>query len=367
MNRSKKPGIFLDMLERFMGTYIINTLGLSPNTETSYRCSFNLFIQYLYEIKSIPSIKISFDMIDASIIISYLDWLENDRKCSISTRNYRLAAFKSFAKYASNNDFEAAGKFAAEVRKIPVKRASKKKRAFFTIKEVVILFDLPNTQTIVGRRDATLLALMFSTGARAQEMCDLLVKDIHFNDNGTASITLKGKGRSTRTIRVCEYTAKLLYKYLSYRRAFRRPDEHVFISQTHDYMTVSCVEAIFKKYVDRAKEENPLLFQADSYTPHSMRHTTAVAMLEAGIPIPLIQVALGHKDLRTTQIYAEITQPSLDVTLTKWNEEFWSGIKTDQEDDQGISDPIEPVDNMPDFLKPTRQRKSSNYREKPRS
>lgn len=359
MNRSKKPGVFLDMLENFMGVYIINTLGLSPNTETSYRCSFNLFIQYMFDIKGIPSVKISFEMIDASVIISYLDWLESDRKCSVGTRNYRLAAFKSFAKYASNNDFEAAGKFASDVRKIPVKRTSKKKRSFFTLKEVEILLDLPNTQTIVGRRDATLLALMFSTGARAQEMCNLLVKDIRFNVDGTASITLKGKGRSTRTVKVCEYTAKLLHKYISYRRAFRRPDEHVFISQTHDYMTVSCVEAIFKKYVARAKEENQLLFQAESYTPHSMRHTAAVAMLEAGVPLPIIQVTLGHQDIRTTQIYAEITQPSLDETLTKWNAEFWSGIKDNQEDVAEVPVSPEPEDNMPDFLKPKKQRKSN--------
>lgn len=360
MNRSKKPGIFLDMLENFMGSYITNTLGLSPNTETSYRCSFNLFIQYMYDIKDVPSVKISYDMLDASVITSFLDWLESDRKSSVCTRNYRLAAFKSFAKYASTYDFEAAGKFAADIRKIPVKRASKKKRAFFTLKEVVILFDLPNTQTIVGRRDATLLALMFSTGARAQEMCDLLVKDIRFNDDGTASITLKGKGRSTRTVQVCEYTAKLLHKYLSYRRAFRRPEEHVFISQTHDYMTVSCVEAIFKKYVVMAKEENPLLFQADNYTPHSMRHTTAVAMLEAGVPLPIIQVTLGHRDIRTTQIYAEITQPSLDETLTKWNESFWSGVKHSQSDETEESVSTETVDNMPEFLKPKKQRKSIN-------
>ena len=121
MNRSKKPGIFLDMLENFMGSYITNTLGLSPNTETSYRCSFNLFIQYMYDIKDVPSVKISYDMLDASVITSFLDWLESDRKSSVCTRNYRLAAFKSFAKYASTYDFEAAGKFAADIRKIPVK------------------------------------------------------------------------------------------------------------------------------------------------------------------------------------------------------------------------------------------------------
>lgn len=359
MNRSKKPGIFIDMLENFMGEYITSTLGLSPNTETSYRCSFNLFIQYMFDVKGIPSAKISFERIDASVIISFLDWLESDRKCSVCTRNYRLAALKSFAKYASNNDFEAAGRFASDIRKIPVKRDSQKKRAFFTLKEVIILMDLPNTQTIVGRRDATLLALMFSTGARAQEMCDLLVKDIRFNADETASVTLKGKGRSTRTVTVCEHTAKLLHKYISYRRALRRPDEHVFISQTHDYMTVSCVEVIFKKYVSLAKKDNPLLFQADNYSPHSMRHTTAVAMLEAGVPLPVIQVTLGHRDIRTTQIYAEITQPSLDEALTKWNAEFWNSIKESQDDLSEASISAEPEDNMPDFLKPRSRRKSS--------
>ncbi len=208
--------------------------------------------------------------------------------------------------------------------------------------------DLPNTQTIVGRRDAVLLALMFSTGARAQEMCSLLVKDVCFHADGTASITLKGKGRSNRTVKICGHTTRLLVKYLNYQKRKNSPDSHAFVSQTHDYMTVSCVEAVFKKYVSHAKSAHPDLFQSDSYPPHSMRHTTAVAMIEAGVPLPIIQVTLGHKDLKTTQIYAEITQPSLDETLLKWNTEFWKGLSSDGQDKKEEEAMPEPADN-PEF------------------
>ncbi len=131
------------------------------------------------------------------------------------------------------------------------------------------------------------------------------------------------------------------------------------MSQTHGYMTVSCVEAVFKKYVSHAKSAHPDLFQSDSYPPHSMRHITAVAMLEAGVPLPIIQVTLRHKDLKTAQIYAEITQPSLDETLLKWNIEFWKGLSSDGQDKKEEEAMPEPADNMPDFLKRKRRNNSN--------
>ena len=119
--------------------------------------------------------------------------------------------------------------------------------------------------------------------------------------------------------------------------------KHVFSSQTHEQMTVSCVEGIFRKYVTIAKKENPGLFCANSYPPHSMRHSTASHLLEAGVDIVTIKNILGHASLQTTQIYAEMSQETVDRKLKEWNEKWFANKP----------EPTLPKGNgraMPDFL-----------------
>jgi site-specific recombinase XerD len=122
------------------------------------------------------------------------------------------------------------------------------------------------------------------------------------------------------------------------------PKRHVFYSQTHEKMTISCVEGIFKKYVYLARTEHPTLFASESYTPHSMRHTTASHMLEAGVPLVVIKNFLGHASLASTSVYAEITQNTVDRHVREWNEKWFPRDAVD--DDPEIDD-----GGMPDFLK----------------
>ena len=351
---SKKAGIFIDMLETFLTSYIPCSLGLSPNTEASYTLTFKLLIIYMKDIRKVSSHEITFFMLDISTITGFLDWLEKSRNNSITTRNARLAALKSFAKYAETHNFDAAACFAKTMRKIQPKRGLNKGRAYFSLPEVKILISLPNLNTISGRRDAVLLAFMFVTGARGQEICDLKVRDIALVDNGRAKVTLTGKGRSTRKIIICEEVTRLLQKYMKYRGITNIPDSYVFCTQNNPRMSVSCIEEIFNKYVAEAKAEYPELFAEDRYSPHSMRHTTATSMLAAGVSLSAIQVFLGHKSILTTQIYAEYTQPALDEVIIKWNQSFWSHV-----DETNLqmreSEPEAGTDGIPNFLKRRRK------------
>lgn len=170
-----------------------------------------------------------------------------------------------------------------------------------------------------------MLSLMYATGARAQEICDLQVKDIRIN-NESASITLMGKGSKVRQVGISKKLAETLQKYISHRRIDTYPEKHIFSSQTHEHMTISCVEGIYKKYITIAKEQNPTLFQDDSYPPHSMRHSTACHLLEAGVDIITIKNILGHVSVQTTQIYAEMSQDTVDKKLKEWND-TWFGDK----------------------------------------
>lgn len=331
---------FLWFLEHFINTYMPDAKGLSKNTVTSYKATFRILIQFLYEKKGITAQEITFDVLTYEILHEFLDWIENERGCSILTRNQRLAALYSFSEYAQNRNFEAATSFRTSVIRIPMKKAQGKERAFFTQAEIQILLAMPDTNHNTGIRDCVLLSVMYASGARAQEICDLRIRDIRFFED-KAVLHIIGKGRKARLVQIGKSPAMMLKDYLKRKGIDCKADRHVFSSQTHEQMTVSCIEAIFKKYVNKAKKENTDLFQCDSYPPHSMRHTTAVCMLEAGVPLPVIKSFLGHSQLSTTEIYATLSQETVNKKVREWNEKYWSHC---------IENKKEKSSNIPDFL-----------------
>ncbi|SMP65748.1 tyrosine-type recombinase/integrase [Anoxynatronum buryatiense] len=337
-----KPSRFLELLNSFFTSYMPCSIGASPHTVTSYKYAFRLLLEFMYSTKGIPADKISFEQLDFQTLTEFLDWIEKDRGCSASTKNQRLSAIMSFSDYAQNRDFAAASVFRSGVIKIPVKKAQKKQRAVLSVQEVSILLRLPNDSKNIGLRDKVLLSLMYASGARAQELCDLTVGSVQFNTKG-ATLNIKGKGGKSRRVGIPDNCSKMLQKYISHRRLNAKPDKHVFSSQTHEHMTISCVEGIFKKYVRQAKVENPSLFKEDSYPPHSMRHSTASHMLEAGVPIVVIKNFLGHASLQTTQIYAELSKNVVDKHLKEWNEKWFFH---DSEETRESKDKNE----LPDFL-----------------
>ncbi len=337
-----KPSKFLELLSSFLINYMPCSVGASPNTVTSYKYAFRLLLEFMYSTKGIPADEITFEQLDFGTLTEFLDWIEKNRGCSASTKNQRLSAIISFSEYAQNRDLDAASVFRSGVIKIPMKKVQKKQRAVLSVQEVSILLRLPNDSKDIGLRNKVLLSLMYASGTRAQEICDLTVGSIQFYMKG-ATLNIKGKGGKSRRIGIPDNCAKMLQKYISHRRLCSKPDKHVFSSQTHEHMTVSCVEGIFKKYVRQAKAENPTLFRESSYPPHSMRHSTASHMLEAGVPIVVIKNFLGHASLQTTQIYAELSQNTVDKHLKEWSEKWFS------HDTEAMKE-SKKKNEMPDFL-----------------
>lgn len=326
-----EPSKFLQLLDGYVTSYMPCSVGASSHTVTSYKYAFRLLIEFMYSWKGIQADKITFEQLDYNTLMEFLDWIEKDRGCSTSTKNQRLSAIVSFSGYAQNRDFEAASVFRNSVIRIPMKKARKKQRAVFSVQEVSIMLRLPNDRKETGRRDKVLLSLMYASGARAQEICDLTVGNVQFNPKG-AALNINGKGGKTRRIGIPGICARILQQYINHRRIESKPDRHVFSSQTHEQMTVSCIEGIFKKYVNQAKEENPSLFRENSYPPHSMRHATASHMLEAGVPIMVIKNFLGHASLQSTQIYAELSQNTVDRHLKEWNEKWFPKDSVEREE-----------------------------------
>jgi site-specific recombinase XerD len=296
----------------------------------------------MHEEKHINADKAAFTDLDYKTILDFLSWLETERGCGVATRNQRLSALSSFAEYAQNRSFDAATIFRRDTKKLPSKKRSGRARAIFTLEETAFFLNLPRDNSATGFRNKTLLSVMYASGAGAQEICDLTVCDCKFNDNVT-HLTLNGKGGKIRRVAIPKGCAALLKQYIDKCGLTGKNERHVFSSQTHEHMTVSCVEEIYKKYVNLAKKEHPALFREKCYTPHSMRHSTATHMLEAGVPIVVIKNFLGHASLQSTQIYAEVTQSTLDKHIKTWNEKW--GPKPDYSADKS-----EARSTIPDFL-----------------
>lgn len=319
--KRKSPG-FLDLLETFLNDYMINSEGLSVNTIKSYKSSFRLLFEYMYAEKSICPDAVTFKTLGFDTVNGFLNWLEQERGCSIATRNQRLVALSSFAKYAQNRSSVDAAVFANVIDKMPVKTSAVSPRTMFTLEEVAILLELPDKNTATGLRDCVMLNTMYASGARAQEVCDLTVRNVQFQ-SGLTRLTLTGKRQKTRRINIAEPVGLLLKQYIGRRGISGQLQRHVFSSQTNEHMKTSCITEIFKKYVGQAKAQNPTLFREETYTPHSMRHTTATHMLEAGVPLMAIKNFLGHASVHTTERYAALTQTTVSNYIREWNSKWF--------------------------------------------
>ena len=219
---SKRKITFISLLEDYFETYLPYSRGLSLNTINSYKHSFLLLIRFILETKGISASDIKFSDLTYETLLEFLNWLETDRLCKPSTRNQRLSAISAFSEYAQNRDFDAASVFRSAILKIPVKKSILKQRAVFSREEIRILLNLPDENYETGLRDKVLLSLMYATGARAQEICDLMVRDIRMNDT-SASITLIGKGSKTRQVGISKKLADTLHKYIVHRDIEKYP------------------------------------------------------------------------------------------------------------------------------------------------
>lgn len=348
MKKNNAEYEFMNLLGKFFTEYLPTSMSASSNTIQSYKCAFRLLLQYLNEETDVKIGHITFEMLDFDLLTNFFDWLVTSRKNSRTTAKQRMGALSSFAEYAQNRNLEAGYIFRSSLARISKKsfrRVKGKQRCSFTRPELEILFSLPDTSEKIGWRDLVLLSVMYSSGARAQEICDLTVRHITHDEKGNVILTLIGKGEKSRRVKITADATALLDKYISYRKIGDQPDRHVFSSQRSEQMSVVCIEEIFSKYMAIAKEKHPDKFCAGRYTPHVMRHTTATHLIEAGVPLAIVKNILGHSSIQTTQIYVDISQQTVDRSMKKWNEKWFSK--------DGIKEEILPKvqDSMPDFLR----------------
>lgn len=319
-------------LSSFLTKYLPGEKNVSTNTIAAYRDTFRLFLLFC-EKKGIAPERVTLSLLTKDLILGYLDWLEQERKSSIITRNQRLSSIHGFLKYVQkelpDNLFEI-----QRILGISVKKAQKTIVSYLTEEELKILFEQPNIKTKQGKRDLVLLTLLYDSAARVQELADLKVKDIRLIS--PAVITLHGKGNKVRQIPILGKTKELLAGYLEDHKKYPWgiviSDTPVFYNQKHQPLTRWGVSHILNKYVASARKN--IRFSVNfPVTPHVLRHSKAMGMLKAGINLIYIRDFLGHSNVVTTEVYAradsEMKRKALEESykdlyteeMPKWDED----------------------------------------------
>jgi integrase/recombinase XerD len=260
---------FGDYLSDYFLKYAPRQKGYSINTIASYRDTFTIFLRYLNDKLKVKPERLSFEKLSKKMIEEFLIWLEEDRKYCISTRNQRLAAIHAFFRYVQMEAPENL-KLCNMILSIPTKKVAESPIPYLTIDAVKTLLEVIDIKTKKGRRDLALVALLYDSAARVQEVVDLTVGDISLSP---ATVRLKGKGRKTRIIPIVVQTAKLLGSYLKEygllgEEAINLP---VFSNRVNQKLTRAGISYILSKYVEAAKKNQPKLFQK-KVTPHILRN-----------------------------------------------------------------------------------------------
>lgn len=293
---------FAKYLENFFVKYLIGECGLSKHTIRAYRDSFTLLLSYMKQGKNINADKLELKHLNRDVILDFLLWLENEHNNSISTRNQRYAAISSFCKYLQYEEPTRIAEW-QNIRSIKLKKSVIKTMDYLSIDEIKLLLAQIPDNTRNSRRDLAMLALLYDCGARVQELINLSPSCVRFEI--PYNIRLTGKGNKQRIVPLQKEQMRLLKQYIR-DYGLDRPEREqcpLFFNRIGDQLTSAGVAYILKKYVSSARLANPNLFTG-IISPHSLRHSKAMHLLQAGINLVYIRDFLGHKSIQTTEIYA---------------------------------------------------------------
>ena len=303
-------------LQKFLNIELRKNINVSENTIISYKYAFISLLEFIIKNykKNIKDIKL--ETINKEVIINYLEYLESVKKNSISTRNQRLSAIKSFYNYLALEEIEYLP-LCNEILSIKMKKNNQETVKYLSKEGIKEILSLPNTSTKHGIRDLAILTLLYDSGARVQELITLNVCDINF-DNKT--LNLYGKGRKSRTIPLLKQTIKILEKYIKIYN-INSNNSLLFFNNRKEPLTRMGITYIINKYVKTAKRKNPIEFQI-KVTPHVFRHSKAMHLLESGVNLVYIRDLLGHKSVITTEIYAKANPETKRNAIEKNSEEL---------------------------------------------
>jgi site-specific recombinase XerD len=302
---------FPALLQDFFMKRLASQRGASAETIASYRDAFELLLRFAEERTGRPPTALTLADLDAPLVLAFLDHLEKDRGNCVRSRNARLAAVHSFMRYASLRD-PASIPVAQRVLAIPLKRFDRPVLGYLDRDELDAVLDAPDRSTWSGRRDAALFAALYNTGARVSEIVGLRVGDVLL-DRGT-SVRLHGKGRKQRTVPLWKSTAATLRAWIA--ETGGGADAPVFPNRGGKRLSRSGVADRLRLAVAAAALKRPTLV-GRRVSPHTLRHTTAMHLLQGGVDITVIALWLGHEDPSTTHLYVEADLAMKEAALQR--------------------------------------------------
>jgi len=311
----RAPQIGFDQLvQDFFLRRLIQQRGASARTVESYRDAFELLFGYLDQhVGKRPSTLTVADL-DAPVILDFLEHLETVRGNSARTRNARLAAIHSFMRYVAVRD-PASLPVTTRVLAIPAKRFDRPVLGYLTREQIAAILAAPDRATWSGRRDAVLLAVAYNTGARVSELTALQVRDVLLESQ--SALQLHGKGRKQRVIPLWASTAAELRTWLGQTQ--QAPGSPVFPNRNGTALTRSGVRDRLDRAVAIAQRSCPTL-RGQRVSPHTIRHSTAVHLLESGTDLAVIALWLGHSSPAVTHQYLEADLATKEATLNRLND-----------------------------------------------
>lgn len=301
-SNAMKPTDFSKYLSDFLTRYLPGERGVSYNTILSYKDSFLLFVTFMQHEKGIKVEKLYLKSITKDIVVEYLDWLQKERRSSNNTRNVRLAALHSFFRYLQYQNLENLHEW-QKILSIRIKTIRQETISYLTLDGIKLLLEGPDVATTRGRRDLTLLALMYDSGARVQEIIDLVPAMLRLDSPCTIKII--GKGNKARIVPLMESQVKFLRNYLSENRLLE-PHSNMyplFCNSRKEKLTRAGINYILLKYANIATIKNSALIP-NKISCHSLRHSKAMHLLQSGVNLVYIRDILGHVSIKTTEIYA---------------------------------------------------------------
>jgi len=298
-------------LQAFFTDRLAQQRNASPHTVVAYRRTFCLLLEFLQERSGKPASKLDFADLNATVVVAFLRHLEDERGNSIRSRNARLAAIHSFFRFAATRHPEHADDI-QRVLAIPHKRTRRADIMHLDHREIVCLLAAPDRSTWHGRRDHALLLLAIQTGLRLAELTGLKVEDIHLG--GGAHVRCQGKGRKDRCTPLNTQTVAVLKAWMRERDGKR--NEPLFPTRRGASLSPDAVERLVAEHAKNAAVSCPSLY-GKKVTPHVLRHTNAMQLLQGGVDTATIALWLGHERIQTTDIYLHADMSMKEKALAR--------------------------------------------------
>jgi site-specific recombinase XerD len=329
---------FFNTVRSYLLEYLPKQKCYSANTVKAHKNALNLFVSYLRNEKKMKVDGICFEIMNRQMVVDFLNWLVENRGCSLASRNQRLSILRTFFDYAGQLDCTQVA-LELSVKKIPVAKHPQRMVEFLTESALKVLLEQPDTTKLNGLRDQFFMSLMYDTGARCSELLDLKLCDLRINITHPVAY-LRGKGNKVRSVPIMPKTTAYCKHYLKrfHPNADLSGGDYLFYTIIHNVrhrMSPDAVAQFMKKYGEKARTVCPEVPMR--VHPHQLRHTRAIHLYRDGVPLVLVGEYLGHVNPATTKIYAyadtEMKRKALEkADARRGNDETATPMWKDDED-----------------------------------